>query len=121
MLGSGKIRAVRATVTASSPRSHDADVYHRYAAALYRQALLTRNDPALAEHVGCDVITDERALAAIAQHGDDESRYRRAESVLRRCRQLAARPAVADPPPRALPGHRQAVSPAGPGSPPAPG
>lgn len=89
-------------MTASSPRSHDADVYRRYAATLYRQALLTRNDPALAEHVGCDVITDECALAAIAEHGDDESRYRRAESVLRRCRQLAPSARRGRSAPRAL-------------------
>jgi hypothetical protein len=92
MLGSGKTRAVRAIVTASSPRSQDADVYRRYAAALYRQALLTRGDPALPEHVGCDVIVDEYALAAIAER-EDEARYRPTEWVLRRCLQLAARPA----------------------------
>ena len=89
MLGSGKTRAARAIATASSPRSQAANVYRRYAAALYWQALLTRDDPALAEHVGCDVITDECALAAIAEHGDGDARYRRTESVLRRCRQLA--------------------------------
>ena len=89
MLGSGKTRAAHASATASSPGSQAADVYRRYAAALYWQALLTRNDPALAEQVGCDVIVDECALAAIAEHGDDGARYRRTESVLRRCRQLA--------------------------------
>jgi hypothetical protein len=93
MLGSGKTRAVRAVVTASSPRSQDADVYRRYAAALYRQALLTRGDPALPEHVVCDVIVDECALAAISEHGEEDARYRPTEWVLRRCRQLAARPA----------------------------
>jgi len=76
MLGSGKTRAVRAIVTASSPPSQDADVYRRYAATLYRQALLTRGDPALTEHVVCDVIVDERALAAIPEHGEDDARYR---------------------------------------------
>jgi hypothetical protein len=93
MLGSGRTRAARAFATASSPRSQAADVYRRYAAALYWQALLTRDDPALADHAVCDVITDERALAAIAEHGDDDARYRRTESVLRRCRQLAVGPA----------------------------
>ncbi len=89
MLGSGKTRAARAIATASSPRSQAADVYRRYAAALLWQALLTRDEPALDEHVGCTVITDECALAAIAEHGEDDARYRRTESVLRRCRQLA--------------------------------
>jgi hypothetical protein len=93
MLGSGRTRAARAFAAASSPRSQAADVYRRYAAALYWQALLARDDPALADHAVCDVITDERALAAIAEHGDDDARYRRTESVLRRCRQLAVGPA----------------------------
>jgi hypothetical protein len=90
MLGSGKTRAVRAVVTASSPRSQDADVYRRYAATLYRQALLTRGDPALPEHVVCDVIVDECALAAISEHGDEDARYRPTEWVLRHCRLLTA-------------------------------
>ena len=88
MLGSGKTRAAGGIATASSPRSQAADVYRRYAAALYRQALLTRDDRAWAEHVGCDVITDESALAAIAEHGKDDAPYRPTEWVLRRCRQL---------------------------------
>ena len=49
MLGSGKTRAVHVLVTASSPRSRDADLYRRYPAARYRQALLTRGDPVLAD------------------------------------------------------------------------
>jgi hypothetical protein len=65
MLGLGKAREVRAFVTASSPRSQDGDLYRRYAAALYRQALLTRDDPPLTD-----------------------ARYRLTESVLRRCHQL---------------------------------
>jgi hypothetical protein len=93
MLGSGKTRAVRAIGTASSPRSQDADVYRHYAAALYRQALLTRGDPALPEHVVCDVIVDECALAAIPEQGEDDARYRPTEWFLRRCRQLAGRSA----------------------------
>jgi hypothetical protein len=69
MLGSGKTRAVRAFVTASSPRSQHADLYRRYAAAL-----LTRGGPALAEHVVCDVVVDECALAAMPEHGEDDAR-----------------------------------------------
>jgi hypothetical protein len=76
MLGSSKTGAVRALVTAGSTRSRDADLYRRYAAGLYRQALLTRGDPAPAEHVVCDVIVNERALARMPQRGDDDERYR---------------------------------------------
>lgn len=93
MPGSGKARAVRSFVPGSSPRSHDADLYRHYAAALYRQALLTRRDPASVEHVVCDVITNEAALAAIAERGEDDARYRLTESVLRRCLRLVAGPA----------------------------
>ena len=88
MLGSGKTCAVRAFVAASSARSRDADLYRRYAAGLYRQALLTRGDPPWAEHV-CDVIVNEAALARIADRGEDDARRHLTESVLRRCQQLA--------------------------------
>jgi len=67
MLGSDKTRAVRAFVTASSPRSRDVGLYRRYAAALYRQALLARGDPVLAEYVVGDVSDDECALAPIPE------------------------------------------------------
>jgi hypothetical protein len=68
MLGLGKTGTVRTSATASSARSQD--IYQRYAAALYRQALLTRDDPASAEHVVCDAIVNERALAALPERGD---------------------------------------------------
>jgi hypothetical protein len=70
MLGSGKTGAVRAFVAASSARSREADLYRRYAVGLYRQALLTRGDRALAEHVVCDVIVNEAALARIPERGE---------------------------------------------------
>ena len=76
MLGSSKTGAVRAFVTAGSARGRDADLYRHYAAALYRQALLTRGDPALAEHGVCDVIVNERALARIPERGENDARYR---------------------------------------------
>ncbi len=78
MLGSSKTGAVRALVAASSARSRDADLdlYRRYAAGLYRQALLTRGDPAPDEHVVCDVIVNERALARMPERGEDDARYR---------------------------------------------
>jgi hypothetical protein len=97
MLGSGKSGAVRALVTASSARSRDADIYRRYAVGLYRQALLTRGDPALADHVVCDVIVNECALARIPERGGDDARYRRTESVLRRRQQLAGGAAASYP------------------------
>jgi hypothetical protein len=90
MLGSAKTGAVRAFVMGGSVRSRDADLYRRYAARLYRQALLTRGDPALAEHVVCDVIVNEAALARIPEPSEGDARYRLTESVLRRCQQLAA-------------------------------
>ena len=70
MLGSSKTGAVRAFVAASSVRNREADPYRDYAAGLYRQALLTRGDPALAEHVVCDVLVNERALARIPEPGE---------------------------------------------------
>ena len=69
MLGSGKTEAVRAFVAARSARSQDADVYRRYAAALYRHALLTHGDPPPAEHVVYDVLVNEAALARIPEPG----------------------------------------------------
>jgi hypothetical protein len=89
MLGSGTTGAVRAIVMGSPARSRDTDLYRRYAAGLYRQALLTRGDPALADHVVCDVIVNECALARISERGEDDARYRPTESVFRRRQQLA--------------------------------
>ncbi len=89
MLGSGTTGAVRAIVMGSPARSRDADLYRRYAAGLYRQALLSRGDPALADHVACEVIVNECALARIPERGEDHARYRLTESLLRRRQQLA--------------------------------
>jgi hypothetical protein len=68
MLGLGKTGTVRASATASSARSQD--IYQRYAAVLYRQALLTLDDSALAEHAACAPVVNESALAAIPGRGD---------------------------------------------------
>ena len=68
MLGSGKTGFVTAR--------RDAGLYRRYAAGLCRQALLTHADPASAEQVACDVIVNERALAAMAERGEDDARPR---------------------------------------------
>jgi len=95
MLGSGKTRAVRALVTASPARSRDADPYLQYAVGLYRLALLTRGDSALAEPVGCAVLVNEGALARIPERGDDDARDRRTGPVLGRCRQVVSQAARA--------------------------
>ena len=78
--------AVRALVTPGSARGRDSGLYRRYAAGLCRQALLTRGEPALAEHVVCDVIVNEQALARIAERGDDDPRRMAAlwHAVIRR-------------------------------------
>jgi hypothetical protein len=94
MFGLGKTGTVRASVTVSPARSQE--IYQRYAVALYRQALLNPDDPAPAGHVVCDALVNECALAAIPERGEDGVRYRLAESVFRRSRQLAAGPAQQD-------------------------
>jgi hypothetical protein len=91
MVRSGKNGAVRTPGTATS--SSDRDIYQRYATGLYRQAFLTLGDAALAEHVVRDVIVDECALAPGPGHGEGDAPGRLAESVFRRCQQLAAGPA----------------------------
>jgi hypothetical protein len=91
MVRSGKHGAVRPPGTATSSR--DRDIYQRYATGLYRQAFLTLGDSALAEHVVRDVIVDECALAPAPGYGEGDAPGRLAESVFRRCQQLAADPA----------------------------
>ena len=88
MLKPGNNGAVRTRVTADSARVRD--ICHRYAAGLYQQAFLTIGDPASAEHVVCDPVVNECALAVMPEHGEDDARYRLAELVFRRSRQLAA-------------------------------
>ena len=88
MFGFGKTSTVPAE--AGSDRSQDADIYDRFGVGLYRQALLTLSDPALAEHVVCHVIVDECALSPPPGRGEADARHRLAESAFRRCQQLAA-------------------------------
>jgi hypothetical protein len=88
---SGNSGAARTFGTASSSR--DSVIYRRYAARLYQQALLTLGDSMLAEHVVRDVIVDECALAPAPGYDEDDTPCRLAESVFRRCQQLAADPA----------------------------
>ena len=79
MLGFGKTSTVRAE--AGSDRGQDADIYDRFGVGLYRQALLTLRDPALAGHVVCDVIVDECALSPPPGRGEAAARHRLAESA----------------------------------------
>ncbi len=90
MVTSGKKGSVRDPGTATS--SGCRDIYQRYATGLYRQAYLTLGDPALAEHVVCDVIVDECALAPEPGRSEGDTPGRLAESVFLRCQQLAADP-----------------------------
>lgn len=90
MRGFGKAGTVCAPAMASSDRSLAADIYHHYAVGLYGQALLALGDPALAEHVVCDIIIDECALFPPRGRGEADARHRLAESAFRRCQQLAA-------------------------------
>lgn len=94
MLGLGKAGTVHASATVSPARSQE--IYQRYAVALYRQALLNPGDPAPAGHVGCAPVVNECALAAMPERGEDDARYRLAESVFRRSRQPASGPAQPD-------------------------
>jgi hypothetical protein len=96
MLGLGKTGTVRGSATGSPACSQE--IYQRYAVALYRQALLDLDDPAPAGHVACDPLVNECALAAMPECGEDDARYRLAESVFRRFRQLAAGSAPTSPP-----------------------
>jgi hypothetical protein len=88
MIGSGQTRTPGAPGVASRARSEV--IYQRHAAALYRQALLMLDDSTLAENVVCDAIVDESAVVPAQGQGEDETRYRLAQSVFRRCQQLAA-------------------------------
>ena len=103
MPGSGNNGTVRVLLTDGSARS--ADIYQNYAGGLYRQALLSLGDSALAVRVVCDVIADERALAPARECGGDDIRHRLAVSVFRRCQQLAADPARRDCRPVPSPGN----------------
>lgn len=60
MLGFGNTRLGRAVVTARAACDRELDVCDRYAAGLYRQALLTLNDADVAEQSVCDVSVSER-------------------------------------------------------------
>jgi hypothetical protein len=87
MLGSSKTGFVTAR--------RDAGLYRRYAAGLCRQALLTRADPALPQRVACDVIVNERALARMAERGEDDQAPRGPAALLRAVMRRLAAPSAA--------------------------
>lgn len=101
-----KVGPVRSRVTASAERSRKADLYERYACGLFRQALLTTGDEAVAEQVVCDVIAGECTPDPAPEHTQDDTRYRLAESAFRRCQELTAATARQDP----WPGQRPAAN-----------
>jgi hypothetical protein len=90
MFGLGKTGTVRPAVAASSARSRD--IYQRHAVALYRQALLTRGDSALAERAVCDVVVNECALALVPERAEGNARDRAAllRAVMRRLTTFSA-------------------------------
>jgi len=96
MLAWGKTGTVRACATPGLAGSRAADIYRRCAVGLYRQALLTLGDSALAGDVAGGVIAEECTLPPAPRFDEDEARYRLAEPVFRRYRQLAAGPAWPD-------------------------
>ena len=77
-------------LTQGSARS--GNIYQGYPSGLYRQAFLTLGDTALAVRVVSDVIADECAPVPARGYGGDDVRHRLAESVFRRCQQLASDP-----------------------------
>ena len=98
MLGSGKAGRVGASAAVGPARSRD--MYQRYAVALYRQALLTRDDPAAAGPSADDIAASEYALPPGPERGEDDARYHLAEWVILRCYRLMAGPAQQDRRPR---------------------
>ena len=103
MLAWRKTGPVRARATAGLAGSRAADIYRRCAVGLYKQALLTLGDSALAGDVAGGVIADEGTLPPAPSSGEDEARYRLAEPVFRRYRQLTAGPAWPGRSPRSGP------------------
>jgi hypothetical protein len=94
MLGFGN--TCLAPDTTNVPCDRDAHIYDRYASGLYRQALLTLDDPHLAEQVVCDVLVDECARPGVSEGDEDNAGYRLAVSAYRHCRELADGPARQD-------------------------
>jgi hypothetical protein len=92
MLRFAKPDVARGYVPATAAGRADEDVYDRHAGNLYRQALFTLGDTAMAEQVVSDVLVGECVRPAAAIRGQD-ARGRLAISAYRRCMELAGSPA----------------------------
>lgn len=100
MPGFSRVTVAGTSVLGTAPGDRDADVYDRHAPWLYRQALLTLDDPGRAEQVVSDVIVDECVWPpALAAHDDDVS-HRLAMAAYRRCEEVAGDQAWHDHAPR---------------------
>jgi hypothetical protein len=69
-------------------RAEAPQIYQRYAAALYGQALLILREKDQAEQVACDVMVDESTRLPVSREDADAASRRLAATVLRRCREL---------------------------------
>jgi predicted DNA-binding protein (UPF0251 family) len=74
----------------SPVRARAAEIYDRYAIAVFRQALLMLDDEVQAARVALDVIADECASPPASADDGDRASRRLAVSVLQRCEQLTA-------------------------------
>jgi hypothetical protein len=94
----------QATVTpAVASRAETPQIYQRYAAALYGQALLILGQKDEAEQVACDVMVDESTRLLVSREDADAASSRLAVSVLRRCRELTVASIPKSPAPSAPP------------------
>jgi hypothetical protein len=85
---SGKTRHGHAVGTASAYGDRAGALYDQYAAGLYSQALLTLDDPGVAEQVVCDVLAEEYGRAPAPEDDGADASYRLAVSAYRRCEEL---------------------------------
>ena len=98
MLGLGKAGTVRAPAAAIP--ACDREIYQRYAARLYRKALLNPADLAEAGQGASDAIVNECALAAMPERGEGDARYRQGALRLMLSsglRYIRRRPGAGDP------------------------
>ncbi|HEY5361326.1 MAG TPA: hypothetical protein VIJ82_27180 [Streptosporangiaceae bacterium] len=106
MRGSGHGASPRAKATIAAATERARDLHAQYATALFRQAILTLADAALAEQVVCEVIVEECIRRPHARPEAETARHQLAVSAYRRCQEVpavTARSHRAPPAPRALP------------------
>jgi hypothetical protein len=100
MPGFSRASIAGTSVLGAAPGDRDAEVYDRHAPWLYRQALLTLDDPERAEQVVSDVIVDECVRPPAPAAHDDTASHRLAVAAYRRCEELARDQAWHDHAPR---------------------